>query len=235
MEVIELIERAKNGDIESMEDILQFFKPKVNAICREYFLIGADFDDILQEGMIGLYKAVQNYDKQKNDNFARFASMCIHRQIQSAVKIANAKKNLPLNDYFSINEEGAIESDGERTAQILLVTKDRIVEKISLQKEKNSDIINQIKNLLNQEQYKILILYLNGYSYGENLEAGLDVSMEVSDSMLKTQMIAAFEEELVKLYFDTHREMAEANDLISRQQQEEYERYRDIADGIIIL
>ena len=167
MEVIELIERAKNGDIESMEDILQFFKPKVNAICREYFLIGADFDDILQEGMIGLYKAVQNYDKQKNDNFARFASMCIHRQIQSAVKIANAKKNLPLNDYFSINEEGAIESDGERTAQILLVTKDRIVEKISLQKEKNSDIINQIKNLLNQEQYKILILYLNGYSYGE--------------------------------------------------------------------
>ena len=74
-----------------------------------------------------------------------------------------------------------------------------------------------------------------GYSYGENLEAGLDVSMEVSDSMLKTQMIAAFEEELVKLYFDTHREMAEANDLISRQQREEYERYRDIADGIIIL
>lgn len=74
-----------------------------------------------------------------------------------------------------------------------------------------------------------------GYSYGENLEAGLDVSMEVSDSMLKTQMIAAFEEELVKLYFDTHREIAEANDLISRQQREEYERYRDIADGIIIL
>lgn len=170
MELLELIEKAKLGDIESMEDILQFFKPKVNAICREYFLIGADFDDILQEGMIGLYKAVQNYDKGKNDNFARFASMCIHRQIQSAVKIANAKKNLPLNDYFSINEEGAIESDNERTAQIILVTKDRIVEKISLQKEKNSYIINKIKELLNPEQYKILILYLNGYSYGEIAE-----------------------------------------------------------------
>ena len=170
MEIFELIKKAKLGDIESMESILQFFKPKVNAICREYFLIGSDFDDILQEGMIGLYKAVQNYQKEKNDSFARFATMCIHRQIQSAVKIANAKKNLPLNDYFSINEEGAIESDGERTAQILLVTKDRIVEKISLQKEKNSYIINQIKSLLKPEQYKILILYLNGYTYSEIAE-----------------------------------------------------------------
>lgn len=170
MEIVELIEKAKLGDIESMEGILQFFKPKVNAICREYFLIGADFDDILQEGMIGLYKAVQNYDKIKNDNFAKFASMCIHRQIQSAVKIANAKKNMPLNDYFSINTEGAIESDGERSAQIILVTKDRIVEKISLQKEKNSYIINKIKESLSSEQYKILILYLNGYSYGEIAE-----------------------------------------------------------------
>lgn len=167
MEVIELIEKAKLGDIESMEDILQFFKPKVNAICREYFLIGADFDDILQEGMIGLYKAVQNYNKEKNDNFSRFASMCIHRQIQSAVKIANARKNLPLNEYFSINEEGAIENNGERGAQIILVTKDRIVEKNLTQKEKNADLINQIKNLLNPDQYKILILYLNGYSYSE--------------------------------------------------------------------
>ena len=150
-----------------METILQFFKPKVNAICREYFLIGSDFDDILQEGMIGLYKAIQNYDKVKNDNFSRFASLCIHRQIQSAVKIANAKKNMPLNDYRSINEDGSIDNEGERSPQIILVTKDRIVEKISLQKEKNSYIINQIKELLSEAQYKILILYLNGYSYNE--------------------------------------------------------------------
>lgn len=167
MELLALIEKAKCGDIESMETILQFFKPKVNAICREYFLIGSDFDDILQEGMIGLYKAIQNYDKVKNDNFSRFASLCIHRQIQSAVKIANAKKNMPLNDYRSINEDGSIDNEGERSPQIILVTKDRIVEKISLQKEKNSYIINQIKELLSEAQYKILILYLNGYSYNE--------------------------------------------------------------------
>ena len=62
--------QAKNGDIESMDYILQYFKPKVIAICREYFLIGADFDDILQEGMIGLYKAIMGYNKDKNDNFS---------------------------------------------------------------------------------------------------------------------------------------------------------------------
>ena len=153
MEINELREKAKNGNIESMESILQFFKPKVTAICREYFLIGADFDDILQEGMIGLYKAVQNYDKEKNDNFPRFASMCIHRQIQSAVKIANAKKNLPLNEYFSINEQGEIESDVEGGAQIILVTKDRIVEKNLTQKEKNSDLIYSKLAKKAQEEY----------------------------------------------------------------------------------
>lgn len=167
LEISTILESAKNGNGESMELILKSFKPKVNAICREYFLIGSDFDDILQEGMIGLYKAIQNYDSAKNDNFARFASLCIHRQIQNAVKIANSKKNLPLNDYFSINIEGEIESDGERSPQIILVTKDRVAEKVSLAKEKNSNIIKKIKEILNDLQFKVLIYYLNGYSYNE--------------------------------------------------------------------
>lgn len=183
MELNELLKLSKQGDVESVEKILQLFKPKVNAICREYFLIGFDFDDILQEGMIGLYKAIQNYNPEKNDNFPRFASMCIHRQIQSAVKIANAKKHQPLNEYFSINENGAVEGDGERSAQIILVTKDRIVEKISLQKEKNSYIINQIKQLLNESQYKTLILYLNGYSYTEIAQATDTTSKKVDNTI----------------------------------------------------
>lgn len=165
--IIELIELAKAGDSESMGTILQCFKPKVSAICREYFLIGSDFDDIVQEGMIGLYKAIQNYDKKKNDNFSSFASLCIHRQIQSAVKIANSKKNLPLNNYFSINIEGEVEADGEKGPHIILVTKDRVAEQISLKKEKNSEIINKIKEILNDIQFNVLILYLNGYSYQE--------------------------------------------------------------------
>ncbi len=166
LEISTILKSAKQGDSESMELILKSFKPKVSAICREYFLVGSDFDDILQEGMIGLYKAIQTYDESKNDNFARFASLCIHHQIQSAIKIANSKKNIPLNEYYSISIDGEVESDSDKP-QIILVTKDRVAEKISLAKEQNSTIIAKIKELLNEQQFKVLLLYLNGYSYNE--------------------------------------------------------------------
>ena len=167
LEISTILKNAQAGDGESMELILKSFKSKVNAICREYFLIGSDFDDILREGMIGLYKAIQTYDDKKNDNFSRYASLCIHRQIQSAVKVANSKKNLPLNDYYSISNDGEIESDNEKNPSIILVTKDRVAEKISLAKEKNTNILKQIKQILNEQQFKVLIYYLNGYSYNE--------------------------------------------------------------------
>lgn len=196
IDILELLKLAKSGDSDSMGAILQYFKPKVNAICREYFLIGSDFDDILQEGMIGLYKAIQNYDQTKNDNFSSFASMCIHRQIQSAVKIANSKKNLPLNDYFSINIEGEIESDNEKSPQIILVTKDRVVEKVSLEKEKNSEIIKSIKEVLDERQFRVLLLYLNGYSYQE--------ISNITDIKLKTvdNTIQAIKKKLKKILKD---------------------------------
>ena len=88
-QINKIVIKAKNGDFESMEYILQSFKPKVTAICREYFLLGSDFDDLNQEGMIGLYKAIVGFDENKNNNFNNFATICIHHQIQNAVKIAN--------------------------------------------------------------------------------------------------------------------------------------------------
>ena len=98
----ELILKAKNHDQNAMDQLLQRFKSKVIAISREYFLIGADFDDLIQEGMIGLYRAINVYDPNKNHNFSAFASLCIHRQLQNAVKNANRKKNSPLNSYLPI-------------------------------------------------------------------------------------------------------------------------------------
>lgn len=184
LEINSLVEKARQDDVESMELILKSFKPKVNAICREYFLVGSDFDDILQEGMIGLYKAIQNYDKTKNDSFSRFASLCIHRQIQSAVKIANSKKNMPLNDYFSINTEGEVESEDNNVPHIILVTKDRVAEKISLAREKNTNINKKIKELLSDEQYKILVLYLSGYSYNE-ISTMLDIKAKKVDNAIQ--------------------------------------------------
>lgn len=166
-EIAERVAKAKTGDLESMEYILHCFKPKVTAICRGYFLIGADFDDILQEGMIGLYKAINGYNKDRNDSFNTFASMCIHHQIQNAVKVANSKKNSPLNNYMSISIEGCITSEDEDKPKIMLEASDKCAEQMSLDKENAKLLYNKIKQQLKGEQYNILLMYLSGYSYSE--------------------------------------------------------------------
>ncbi len=165
-QINEIVIKAKSGDFESMEYILQSFKPKVTAICREYFLLGADFDDLNQEGMIGLYKAIVGFNENKNDNFSQFATICIHHQIQNAVKVANSKKNQPLNDYISISVEGGFtqEDDGPK---IILQAPDKGAEQQSLDDEREKTLHQKLKQVLTFEQYEILLMYLNGYSYTE--------------------------------------------------------------------
>jgi len=165
-QISDIVAKAKLGDFESMESILQSFKPKVTAICREYFLLGADFDDLLQEGMIGLYKAIMGFNPDKTDKFTSFASMCIHHQIQNAVKIANSKKNKPLNDYVSINIEGKF-AENDDSPKIVLQALDKGVEQMSLDKESENFLYKKVQQALTNEQYGILLMYLNGYSYNE--------------------------------------------------------------------
>lgn len=166
LQINEVVTKAKLGDVESMEYILQIFKPKVTAICREYFLLGADFDDLSQEGMIGLYKAVVGFNADKCINFSSFATMCIHHQIQNAVKIASSKKNQPLNEYISINVEGGVEQ-GDDSPKLMLKAKDKGAEQLSLDKEREILLYQKIRKELTIEQYNILLMYLNGYSYTE--------------------------------------------------------------------
>ncbi len=163
-QINEVILKAKAGDFESMEYILKVFKPKVTAICREYFLLGADFDDLSQEGMIGLYKAVVGYNADKNENFARFATMCIHHQVQNAVKRASSKKNHPLNDYVSISVEGRFSADDDGP-KIMLEASDKGAEQLTIDKEHAKNLHQKLKQVLTTEQYGILLMYLNGYTY----------------------------------------------------------------------
>lgn len=160
-----MVINAKNGNVASMDYILKYFKPKVTAICREYFLLGSDFDDILQEGMIGLYKAIMGYNIDKNVSFSAFASMCIHHQIQNAVKVASSKKNQPLNEYISINIEGRV--DMEDAPKIMLQAHDQGIEERSLNNERLNLLYQNIQKELTNIQYGILLMYLNGYSYTE--------------------------------------------------------------------
>lgn len=183
-QINEVVAKAKLGDFESMESILQSFKPKVTAICREYFLLGADFDDLLQEGMIGLYKAIMGYNESKSDKFSSFASMCIHHQIQNAVKVAGSKKNQPLNDYVSINIEGKF-SENDDSPKIILQAPDKGAEQMSLDKESEKFLYQKVRLALTKEQYGILLMYLNGYSYSE-IASKYDITNKKVDNNIQS-------------------------------------------------
>lgn len=163
--IIELISKAQQHDEQAMEELLRNFKPKVIAISREYFLLGADFDDLIQEGMIGLYKAINIYDVKKNHNFSAFASLCIHRQLQNAVKNANRKKNMPLNTYLPIKYYDGTGQDEEKVSKLVVVDDTSDIEQNYIDKEMNAIMISKVKGILTPQQYKILKMFLNGDAY----------------------------------------------------------------------
>lgn len=184
-ELIEKIKSAQAHDNEAMEDLLRIYKPKVIAISREYFLIGADFDDLIQEGMIGLYKAINIYDDQKNHNFSAFASLCIHRQMQNAVKNANRKKNAPLNSYVPIKYyDGSNTSDDDKINKLVIVDDTSDIEKNYIDKEMNAILISKTKDVLTDTQFRVLQMFIRGESY-EKIAQSLGVSQKKVDNLLQ--------------------------------------------------
>ncbi len=182
-EIVGLITRAQQRDSLAMESLIRMFKPKVIAISREYFLMGADVDDLIQEGMIGLYKAIMVYDENKNHNFGAFASLCIHRQMQNAVKLANRQKNSPLNSYLPINYYGGVNND-EGENNLVIVDDNSDFEKEYIDKELNAILISKVKNILSESQFELLKLFLNGLSYNAIAEK-LDISTKQVDNNLQ--------------------------------------------------
>lgn len=181
----ELILKAKNHDQNAMDQLLQRFKSKVIAISREYFLIGADFDDLIQEGMIGLYRAINVYDPNKNHNFSAFASLCIHRQLQNAVKNANRKKNSPLNSYLPIEYYGGVKTEADdKFSKLIIVDDNSDFEKQFIDNEMNTIMISKVKGILTDVQFNLLKMFLNGESY-INMAKSLNVSTKQVDNMLQ--------------------------------------------------
>ena len=158
--IIELIKRAKNHDEVAIEELFGIFKPKVIAISREYFLVGAEFDDLLQEGMIGLYKAVLGYDGERDASFGTFASLCIRRQIVSAVRSAARLKNAPLNDYVSL-----FGGDGDEDVLVKQATPNP--EDDFIRQESEQLMREKLNRLLSQFEWQVLGLFLAGKSYRE--------------------------------------------------------------------
>lgn len=157
--------KAQSGDESSVNELLTKYKPLVSKLSRSYFLTDGDSEDILQEGMIGLYKAIGHYDKNKNASFKTFASTCIKHQLQSAIKIASAEKHKVLSTALSINDPSQDDEDGELEIYIpssLPSPDDKLLER-----ERMSEIKQKIKEVLSSLELEVLSLYLKGYNYNE--------------------------------------------------------------------
>ena len=162
-----LIIKAKSNDEEAMEELLQVFKPKVIAISREYFLIGAEFDDLIQEGMIGLYKAINGFDEDKEVSFKVFADLCIRRQIMTAVKASTRQKHMPLNSYISLSEP-LYDDDSERALMDMLAGRESTdPEAMFLRREKAEMMSADIEKKLSNLEKTVLSLYISGMNYQE--------------------------------------------------------------------
>lgn len=161
----ELVKLIKAGEIGAEEELFSRFKPMVSSVARSYFLLGSELDDLIQEGMIGLYKACQSYS-EKNASFKTFAYICIKRQIQSAVKHANRQKNKILNNYVSLDAQGGYKTgDGEEEALLILPSSNLSPDDEMIEKENLEEILNKIKSALSPLELKVLTLYLKGNSY----------------------------------------------------------------------
>lgn len=158
------------GEGEALEYLLNKYKNFVRAKARSYFLIGADHEDIVQEGMIGLYKAIRDYRGDRSAPFHAFAELCITRQIITAIKTATRQKHIPLNSYVSLNRP-IYEEDPDRT--LLDVITEEVPsnpESMLIDREDLSSIEGRIGEMLSELEKEVLIRYVEGKSYVEIAE-----------------------------------------------------------------
>lgn len=163
----EIIRDAKAGDDQALEFLINKYKSFVRAKARTYFLIGADREDIIQEGMIGLYKAIRDYRGEKLSSFRAFAELCITRQIITAIKTATRQKHIPLNSYISLNKP-IFDEESDRT--LLDVLREENVndpEEMIINREEFAGIEIKMGEILSNLEWEVLSRYLQGRSYQE--------------------------------------------------------------------
>lgn len=157
----QLIERLHNGENEIMDYILEKYKPLVRKKTNTLYLIGGENDDLIQEGMIGLFKAVRDYRTDKDSSFFNFAQLCISRQLCSALEASNRKKHIPLNTYVSFSQENADGGDLEDYISDDISSPEQLL----IEQEKFREFQEQLWSKLSNMEKKVLKLYLEGNNY----------------------------------------------------------------------
>ena len=157
-----LIELYREGNMEVVEHLLQKYKPLVIKMSNKLFLIGAEKEDLIQEGMVGLFKAIRDYEPAKEVLFFTFAELCINRQMLSALEAASRKKHSPLNSYISISVD---EKEGGLSAEQNVLTVSRSPEDMLLEKELWQEMQKKLDSKLSPMERQVLSLYLEGNNY----------------------------------------------------------------------
>lgn len=163
----EIVAKAKSGNSRAQEYLISKYENFVKSKAKSYFLIGADKEDIYQEGMIGLYKAIRDFNAEKSTSFKAFAEICVIRQIITAIKTATRQKHIPLNTYVSLNKP-IYEEESERTLlDVLAGLKISDPEELMISKEQMDYMEKKISKVLSDLELEVLTSYLDGKSYQE--------------------------------------------------------------------
>ena len=171
----EIISYIKQGDEQALAYLLNKYRELVNIKISKFYMVGGERDDILQEGMIGLFKAIKNYDSEKQSSFKTFANICIERQLITAIKTSNRQKHIPLNSYLSLNTS-AYEND-EESAELIDTFNSHLIEDpldTIMKKEYYEEVFNSIDKHLSKFERSVLNRFIKGESYvkiAEKLEA----------------------------------------------------------------
>lgn len=159
------IHEIKKGNVDALNKIMEKYKTYVYLKAKPFFMVGAEKEDIIQEGMIGLFKAIKGYDCDKDVSFKSFADLCIKRQIMTAIKTSTRQKHIPLNSYVSLNKT-AFDEDDDR-AIIEMIDTDTVPDPLETvtTKEKYQKIGTKMTKVLSGFEQKVFSEYINGESY----------------------------------------------------------------------
>jgi RNA polymerase sporulation-specific sigma factor len=157
----------KQGDEEALSYLLEKYKELVNTKVGKYFIIGAEREDVIQEGMIGLYKAIKSFDEEKQNTFKSFANICIERQLITAIKTSNRQKHMPLNSYLSLNT-AAYDNNEEDSVELIDTFDSKTIEdplETIMKKEYYTQVETAVNKCLSKFEKKVLNQFIKGESY----------------------------------------------------------------------
>ncbi len=183
----QILEKIRAEDKKALDFLMCKYKDMVNSKVGKYFIVGAEKEDIIQEGLIGLYKAIKDYKYDKQNSFKSFANLCIERQLITAIKSSNRQKHMPLNSYLSLNISAYNNEEGENNTEVMEVLDANVIEDpldTITKKEYMISVENAIDSSLSDFEKKVLNRYILGESYVKIAEK-LDTPVKSVDNAIQ--------------------------------------------------